>query len=583
MKMKLRLLSLLLAVSFAAGSVQAQDVQVCPSDVAVCAVENGQTLNLVVNGDTTATGERVRDDRIYELQRDGIYLMDSDIRNDGYHLRVYGAESEEGAIPQVYTVLNPTSGNRVGDPFGMQGDLTLQNFAMAGVLPSDVGGELPNISIRVVRVRAPGFDLVMDRFFAVNFQASIVRAQSALRKFELTNSVWANSGWLGDNGTNFGAGKGIDLRDGSIDSLVMRNNTFINFTDRVLRHRNSTGPIRHMIFDHNTLINTISYHGTLALGVVGDHVQITNNLFVDAFAAGADSSDIVRQEEFNESGELYDNGNAAMHWISSVPNDTTTWNVSNNIYSVTAELQAFYDMYGDGAGDDGNPDNGTDGDNDIIDEGAPLTDHILSKLMNPDAAFQKVDAPAFANAPASPIGMLTWYREDTGRTKETITFDAATDDYDRRTVAYFLDEFDASYDETSSAFTAGEGGCPAGDLKWFPSVDVAACVEAATAIEQISAEVPESFELMQNFPNPFNPQTNISYALPNAATVSLVVYNVLGQEIARLVDRQSQTAGVYNVTWNGQDQAGRSVPSGVYFYQLLSGGTQQTKKMTMVK
>ncbi len=62
-----------------------------------------------------------------------------------------------------------------------------------------------------------------------------------------------------------------------------------------------------------------------------------------------------------------------------------------------------------------------------------------------------------------------------------------------------------------------------------------------------------------------------------------MIYNVLGQEVARLVDRQAHTAGVYNVTWDGHDQAGRSVPSGVYFYQLLSGGTQQTKKMTMVK
>ncbi|MFK7844025.1 MAG: T9SS type A sorting domain-containing protein [Rhodothermales bacterium] len=583
MKIKLRFLTLTLTL-FMAGIATAQtDPQVCPTDQAVCAVENGQTLNLVINGDTTATGERAHADRIYELQRDGIYLMNADVRNDGYHLRVYGAESTEGAIPQVYTALNPTSGSPVGDPFGMQGDLTLRNFSFSGVLPEDVSGQLPDISTRIVRVRAPGFDLVMDRLIAVNLKASIVRAQSALRKFEMTNSVWANSGWLGDNGTNFGAGKGIDLRDGSIDSLIMRNNTFVNFTDRVLRHRNSTGPIQNMVFDHNTLINTISYHGMIALGVVGESIQITNNLFVDAFAAGADSSDVVRQEEFNESGELYANGNAKMNWIQSVPNETTNWNISNNHYAVSDELQAFYDAYGDGAGDDGNPDNGADGDNDIIGEGDPLTDHIMSRLTNPTTAFGKIDSPGFTNVPASPIGMLTWYRTDTGRTKETITFDAATDDYDRRDTAYFLDDFDASYANTSPAYTAGEGGCPVGDLTWFPEIDAAACIEAATAIERISAEVPSEFELMQNFPNPFNPQTNISYALPSASNVSLVVYNVMGQEVARLVDNQSQTAGVYNVTWGGVDQAGRSVPSGVYFYQLLSGNTQQTMKMTLIK
>ena len=103
----------------------------------------------------------------------------------------------------------------------------------------------------------------------------------------------------------------------------MRNNTFVNYTDRIIRHRNSTAPIESFVFDHNTIINAVSYHGTLALGQVGQSVQITNNLFYDSFVAGADSSDIVRQEEFNESGELYPNGRPAMQWIFSVPNETT--------------------------------------------------------------------------------------------------------------------------------------------------------------------------------------------------------------------------------------------------------------------
>lgn len=581
MTIKLRILALAAAFLFI-GNATAQ-TQSCPANAAVCIVENGQTLNDVINGDTTATGERVNLDRIYQLQRDAIYIMNADVRNDGYHLRIYGEESDAGEIPQLYTTLNPTSGNRVGDPFGMQGDLTLRNFAMAGVLPESAGGQLPDISVRVVRVRAPGFDLVMDRFIAVNFQASIVRAQSALRKFEMTNSIWANSGWLGDNGTNFGAGKGIDLRDGSIDSLIMRNNTFINFTDRVIRHRNSTAAIEHMIFDHNTLINTISYHGTLALGEVGESVQITNNLFFDAFAAGADSSDVVRQEEFNESGELYANGRPAMQWIFSVPNETTNWDVSNNVYTVTDDLETFYQLFGDGGGDDGNPDNGTDGDNDIIDEGAPLTDHIMSRLLNPDGAFTEIDL-MLTDVPATPIDMLTWYRTETGRTKETITFNADTDDYDRRTFAYFLPSgsFDASYPTTSAAYTAAEGSCPVGDLNWFPGVDVAACV-AATSIEQISGQVPAAFELGQNYPNPFNPHTNITYALPEATTVSLVIYNALGREVARLVDEQMQAPGTYNVSWDGIDASGSRLASGIYFYQLKSGGTQVTRTMTLLK
>jgi hypothetical protein len=81
--------------------------------------------------------------------------------------------------------------------------------------------------------------------------------------------------------------------------------------------------------------------------------------------------------------------------------------------------------------------------------------------------------------------------------------------------------------------------------------------------------VPRTYELSQNFPNPFNPSTKIQYMLPFASTVELKVYNVLGQEICTLVDLD-QAAGVYSVKWDGRSR--RSVPlsSGVYLYRLTA-------------
>lgn len=562
-----------LAAFLVAGAAQAQTaVQSCPTDQAVCAVENGQTLNRVVNGDTTATGDRVRMDRVYQLQRDGIYLMDNDIRNDGYHLQIVGEESDEGAIPQLYTTLNPDSGNPVGDPFGMQGDLSLINFAMAGTLPIDVGGDYAQMSTRVVRVRAPGFNLVMDRFYAVNFQASIVRAQSALNSFTMTNSMWVNSGWLGDNGTNFGAGKGIDLRDGSIQDFVIRNSTFVNYTDRIIRHRNSTAPIENMIFDHNTILNAVSYHGTIALGEVGQSVQITNNLFYDSFVGGADSSDVVRQEEFNESGELYGNGRPAMQWIFSVPNETTSWTVENNAYVVSDEVEAFYDTFGDGGGDDGNPDNGTDGDNDIIGAGAPLTDHILGRIDNPDTAFMEYDFD-LADAPGPMIDMVTWYRTETGRTKETITFDPATDDYDRRTLEYFITDFDASFSTDSPAYTAADNGCPVGDLSWFPEVDVEACLMGVAN----EGDVARAEFNLTNGPNPFRDATTIRFMLPEASDVALSVYDALGRQVASLASGP-RAAGEHTVRWNAADAA-----TGVYVVRLQAGDVVASHRVLVVR
>jgi hypothetical protein len=94
--------------------------------------------------------------------------------------------------------------------------------------------------------------------------------------------------------------------------------------------------------------------------------------------------------------------------------------------------------------------------------------------------------------------------------------------------------------------------------------------------------LPQGFELHQNHPNPFNPETQISYSLPQEADVRLVVYNMLGQRVRLLVDGY-QSAGNNTVTWDGRDENGEQVATGVYFYRLRAGEFVQTKKMSLVK
>ncbi|MBD3218614.1 MAG: T9SS type A sorting domain-containing protein [candidate division Zixibacteria bacterium] len=96
------------------------------------------------------------------------------------------------------------------------------------------------------------------------------------------------------------------------------------------------------------------------------------------------------------------------------------------------------------------------------------------------------------------------------------------------------------------------------------------------------AVIPEQFNLAQNAPNPFNPTTDISYALPEAGMVNVEVYNILGQQVKTLVN-EYQDAGNYTVTWNGDDEFGSTVASGVYFYRLTSGQYKEIKKMVMMK
>ncbi len=101
-------------------------------------------------------------------------------------------------------------------------------------------------------------------------------------------------------------------------------------------------------------------------------------------------------------------------------------------------------------------------------------------------------------------------------------------------------------------------------------------------VDTQSAQLPESFELLQNFPNPFNPQTQIEYSIAKNTHVNLDVYNVLGQHVISLIDRE-QSAGHYAVQWDGTDVLGHSVGNGVYFYRLTTNSFESVKKMVLAR
>jgi len=90
-------------------------------------------------------------------------------------------------------------------------------------------------------------------------------------------------------------------------------------------------------------------------------------------------------------------------------------------------------------------------------------------------------------------------------------------------------------------------------------------------------KIPDHYDLSQNFPNPFNPTTEITYALPQAGRVTLTVFNLLGQKVATLVNG-TEVAGIHAVSFDG-----RSLPSGIYFYHLQAGEFVQTRKMVLLK
>ena len=129
----------------------------------------------------------------------------------------------------------------------------------------------------------------------------------------------------------------------------------------------------------------------------------------------------------------------------------------------------------------------------------------------------------------------------------------------------------------------------------FVEVNKGAVVSAITVIQQaapifvknggqsqLTANIPDKFQLFQNFPNPFNPSTRIRYDLPQSSSVRLKIYNLLGEEVRTLVN-QFQSAGSYEIEWDARDNAGVKVPTGIYIYQLRGEGVVGIRKMVLLR
>jgi flagellar hook assembly protein FlgD len=107
-------------------------------------------------------------------------------------------------------------------------------------------------------------------------------------------------------------------------------------------------------------------------------------------------------------------------------------------------------------------------------------------------------------------------------------------------------------------------------------------LSSQTGIEDSEIGIATNYQLEQNYPNPFNPSTSIEYYIPSTSDVKVEIYNLLGSKITSLFEGK-QSAGSHTLTWNGKDQSGNPVASGIYFYKLSTPNFSETKKMMLMK
>ncbi|MFQ5651981.1 MAG: carboxypeptidase regulatory-like domain-containing protein, partial [bacterium] len=139
---------------------------------------------------------------------------------------------------------------------------------------------------------------------------------------------------------------------------------------------------------------------------------------------------------------------------------------------------------------------------------------------------------------------------------------------------YVLRAYRAEYDTTTVTLTLAEGESRVQDF--FLSRQPTTSVSGGPPL------VPETYRLEQNYPNPFNAGTVIRYGLPAQTHVRLKVYDMLGKEVALLLDK-IQPGGQHQVRWDGRNNAGQDVPSAVYFYRIQTKGLVQVNKMILIK
>jgi hypothetical protein len=568
--------------------------------------------------------------RVYVLRKDGVYLYNNAYATyQGKRVKFVTSPTDAGYYsngqnPEAYGVIGTNSklpGYLIDMAHG--GKVELHNINVSDYYCGDVGGSDSMIALQqggIIHIGTGGGigTIFLDSCTLHGTNGNHIRTDGTTDTVIVTNTIFSDMGNVFPS--NFGAGKAFDLRDVDIAYCKIQNCTFINAQDRIVRHYTAKQPIHNFIFDHNTVVNAMSYHGFLSLGKVDSTgtgtLQITNNLLVDHFALGADTA-YVRQVEFSDPGEMDPiNNQPRMAWVLTNYNNAAAWNIQKNYYAITDSGAAVRSLTA-AQGYYQRPYTGED----------PFLTHNMNKVLasqskDTTTTFTKVkvkvlSAPplmtqmirwvftargtamsgSFSN-PCTLLGLdpnyvptgtpFAWNAQGDGKQKNTgdsyytqskIKTGIYGVDYNRRSLAWYdswklygtglvgTGTLNCSYSASVNLATAGTDGKTIGDTRWsFTATSVLG-----------STQSPNKYSLSQNYPNPFNPSTNFTINVKERGLVQVKIFDILGREITTLVNEVKEI-GSYPITWNAA-----AMSSGVYFYQLKAGNFVDTKKMVLLK
>ena len=554
-----------------------------------------------IKADTSSDGTQAHD--IYELEAGKIYLQLTELNVNSNIIIQGAAPAEAGGMPAVIQPFANAEGasgftgwpNGNFQVYGNGTRLIVKNVILNGAA---LGQEF-NLG-SVASSRGDENRVHLDGVVASHYVTFIHSTYGTSSDFLFTNSI-AKAFTNGPGGQYFG---GVSWGGGSwmgtIDTLVVEHSTISNVIGEAIVVYSQ---VDHGLINHNTFANIVMgalwYRGQ-------NNMTVSNNLYYNTKSHAQSTYDVSGWGVWHKGGagqfmvmpEYTHKDSVSMVGADLVNHMARNINYHNNVWWHSQELTDFMTKtdpwsWEVSATSIDTTVSGTDTTYDttttitvVGDTMLPLEQQSLGVNDSTKAAIAQnrgvsIDA---TNIKADPGIRLSpnYIKRQLARTLDfrddlksnTAPFDGVWWTYEPDnsyiSVAWPVENkyYNMSYDKASAAATASATGGLVGDPRWFAMTEL-------SVDEEVIA--PKTFTLEQNYPNPFNPTTTIQFSLNTASPVKLTVFDILGQEVATLVN-EYKSVGSHKVQWRAN-----TMPSGVYYYRLEADGFSKTHIMVLKK
>ncbi|MEM1119747.1 MAG: fasciclin domain-containing protein, partial [Bacteroidota bacterium] len=489
----------------------------------------------VIMGDTTETGERVSNNTIYRLMNGVVYVTSANLVNKPeWPLQIEAVDLENTALKPILTRIPNASGS-FPNMMWPEGNLTLKNIhIISGEKGPGVNSDWGKIRILGENARIIVQDCIIEKD-----RGGFLQFRSNGIKCYVDGCIFRNGG---NRRLLEGNGRGIDARNTSVDTLIVRNTVIHNIIDRVFRSQGGTAPHNYIEFDQNTIFNVAGRHGCFQFGQANT-VKVTNNFMMNPLMLG--TTPVLTDEQTQP-----DNDEHKIFTIDALNENTNFTFGGNNIFWTQDVLDVLNSI-------------------DSVKIPQVYSELILQSLGNAAEGSFIQDPTPLNSVPMNITQyVIDLYNDPTSEdmfdhTVEDISLADTPFDFGN---LFDFSTFDPCYDPMATSATAGVNGGPIGAVSF--------CAELSTSVFEPNYTTQLNLTAR---PNPMTFGANFGYDLTQTGQVRLSIHSMMGQEVAVLVNGV-QPQGSHTVDFN----VNQSLAKGIYLARLQTEEGQMAIKV-MIK